>query len=180
MKYPALAGLALLLGACAGGPSTVITNQDLDEQSYFSNGYNATVRDGGAPASVAGTPFAGADAAALLAPLRPPAVVAASHFVPTGDSGTRMVIIFAPKAPLDRSQLCESAEVLQPKTLAPGAGGDFRAIASLCRGGRPISTAQIAAPMPTSPQDPAYADIMGQLFITVMPLSVPRDIPVLP
>ncbi|PWR25808.1 hypothetical protein [Zavarzinia aquatilis] len=178
---PAIAVATFLgLGACAATPSTVITHQDLDQEFYRGNGYNAAVRDGLAPVTVVGEPFPGVGAAAALAPLTPPASVAARGFAPADDAGARVVLIFHPRGPLSRADACAPAADLRAHVGAPGTEGGFTALVSLCQGSRRVSTALVHAAAPQSVSDPAYAGIMAQVLTEILPLTVPRELPQMP
>lgn len=179
-SVPALLG-TLILGACAATPPTVVTHQYVDQDFYRGQGYNAAVRDGAAPVTVVGTAFRGIDAAASLAPLKPPAAVAARRFVPAGDDGTRVVLIFHPKAPLAQADACAPAATLAANAGAADAGDtSFSVLASLCQGRRLVSTAMVSGPAPASPADPAYGEIIGQALVEILPLTLPREVPSMP
>lgn len=180
MKFPLVSALALALGACAATPATIVTHQYVDHEYYRGNGYNAAVRDGLAPVTVIGAPFPGIAADAALAPLKPPGSVAARGFAPSGDNGSRVVLVFNPRGPLARAEACAPAGQLANHAGTSSPEGGFVAIASLCQGGRMVSTAMVHAPSPTSVADPAYAAIVGQLLVEILPLTMPREVPDLP
>ncbi|MCF4164544.1 hypothetical protein L2U69_02635 [Zavarzinia compransoris] len=175
---PAIA-LALLGGACALTPM-VITHEYLAEDFYRPGAINAAVVDGGVPTVVVGAPFPDVGPEAALAPLKPPSSVAADHLspAPEGAGGTRLVLLFHPARPASSGEMCGPTPPLA--ALAGPAGGEGLSVqAILCRGSTQLSSALGRGPAPAGTGDPAYADMVQQLLLVVMPLTVPIDLPLL-
>lgn len=179
LKLLIVLAFALVVGACTTAP-LVVTHEYLAEDFYRPGAANAAVVDGGLPTVVIGAPFPGVAAEAALAPLTPPSSVAADRLslAPAGETGTRLVLLFRPARPASDSEMCGAVEPLA--ALAGPAGNDGLSVqAILCRGATQLSSALGRGPAPAGVGDPAYADMIQQLLLVVMPMTVPIDLPML-
>lgn len=168
-----LAAFGLLAG-CAGS-LPVVTHEDLDVDFYQTSFINAASVDGALPATVVGAPVAGASAADSLAPLRLPATTNARRLIPGKDEGTRLVILFNPKAPAMGNRGCAEAGTLQSLVAPVPSTDGLAAQVILCQGRRQISSALSSGPAITGLSDPTYADTLSAAFVKVLPARAPIE-----
>lgn len=172
-----IAGFAAvgLLAGCAGS-LPVVTHEFLDVDFYQTSVVNAGTVDGALAATVVGAPVAGASAADSLAALRLPATTNARRLVPGKDEGTRLVILFNPKAPAMGNRGCAEAATLQSLVVPPPpVASGLAAQVILCQGRRPISSALSSGPAIAGLSDPAYGDILSAAFLKVLPARAPIE-----
>lgn len=175
---PVLA-LSLVVGACTT-TQAVITNEELQEDFNHPGALNPAVVDGGVPTVVVGEPFHGVSAEASLAPVKPPASVAARRLTVAddGDTGARLVIMFHPARPMTGPEICGPVARISPLATSDD-GKVFSLQVALCRGDTKLSSAMSHGPHPAGVTDPAYADMVQQTLGVILPMSVPLDLPFL-
>ncbi|MFD2262678.1 hypothetical protein ACFSM5_07245 [Lacibacterium aquatile] len=174
MNKLASLALALLLAACG---SSRVYNTDYSTTSTISE---LAIAAGSAPVPVvvAGNPFAQASIERLNT-----GVTAAmpTYFAsnlqwqsapPLDPNATnRVVFLFRQEGVARRDEVCGQ----QPSASPAPMGADLQVTAAFCRGPSALSSASGSVPMPMTPEDPAFKELVANVTTALFPPRTPLD-----
>lgn len=159
---------ALALSNCAplGGELIFNTKQS---SAYTPQNFRGMAA-AGAPIEVIGAPPGGASAEEVVAAIRMPARFGSASPVlaqPPGH-GQRLVFAFSVNGAVHGPGLCAGK-------VAAGAFNDrLEVFGAFCRGGRPLTQAQLSVDGPVGPSDPQFAIVMARLIDILGPRTNPN------
>ncbi len=169
---------ALIVGACANGVTTIYGQ---DQTMLYSPGFVPYVtQSGNINTVIRGNPFGPgplADPEVIAASLQSPAWYPQFHFstrpVPGQQTDIRIVLIFNPA---DRSSGGNDTCLAPQQQPIYAGGGPIRLQAALCVGNHYVSHLAVIGPSASSPQDPAFRDMMDQVIASLLPPIGSQDI----
>lgn len=178
-RYLSLLSLAaaLALGACAHGVTTIYGQ---DQTPLYSPGLVPYATESGTLYTIVrGNPFGPGpgNPEAIAASLQSPGWYPPFRFVtrpmPGLRTDARLVLIFNP---VDRtSGDDEACRTPQLQRIRPG-GGPVRLQAAFCIGNRYVSHVAVMGPPASSPQDPAFHEMMNETLASLLPPIGSQDI----
>ncbi len=177
ISLASLAVAALTLGACAHGVTTIYGQ---DTASLYTPSLVAYATQSGTLYTIVrGNPFGPGpgNPEAIAASLQSPGWYPPFRFVtrpmPGSRTDARLVLIFNP---VDRTsgddETCRAPQLQQ---IRPG-GGPVRLQAVFCIGSRYVSHVAVMGPPASSPQDPAFQEMMNETLASLLPPLLNQEI----